>query len=115
MREAIEDHRASASHAPRSIYGKIVAEADRDLSPDIVFRRAVQFGLANYPELNQEKQWQRFKEHMDNKYSEHGYIKLWIPNSPNAKRIKALREIIINPSELREQFNKYYTEETSNL
>jgi uncharacterized protein len=115
MREAIEDHRASASHAPRSIYGKIVAEADRDLSPDIVFRRAVQFGLANYPELNQEKQWQRFKEHMDNKYSEHGYIKLWIPNSPNAKRIKALREIIINPSELREQFYKYYTEETSNL
>jgi uncharacterized protein len=115
MREAIEDHRASASHAPRSIYGKIVAEADRDLSPDIVFRRAVQFGLANYSELNQEKQWQRFKEHMDNKYSEHGYIKLWIPNSPNAKRIKALREIIINPSELREQFNKYYTEETSNL
>ena len=115
MREAIEDHRASASHAPRSIYGKIVAEADRDLAPDIVFRRAVQFGLANYPELNQEKQWQRFKEHMDNKYSEHGYIKLWIPNSPNAKRIKALREIIINPSELREQFNKYYTEETSNL
>ena len=112
MREAIEDHRASASHAPRSIYGKIVAEADRDLAPDIVFR---QFGLANYPELNQEKQWQRFKEHMDNKYSEHGYIKLWIPNSPNAKRIKALREIIINPSELREQFNKYYTEETSNL
>ena len=31
MREAVEDHRASASHAPRSIYGKIVAEADRDL------------------------------------------------------------------------------------
>jgi uncharacterized protein len=52
---------------------------------------------------------------MEQKYSQNGYIKLWIPNSPNAKRIKALREIIINPSELREQFNKYYTEETSNL
>ena len=33
MKEAVEDHRASASHAPRSIYGKIVAEADRDLEP----------------------------------------------------------------------------------
>ena len=31
MKEAVEDHRASASHAPRSIYGKIIAEADRDL------------------------------------------------------------------------------------
>jgi len=115
MREAVEDHRASAAHAPRSIYGKIVAEADRDIDTGIVIRRTVQFGLANYPELDKEGQWKRFKEHMDNKYSRHGYIRLWIPNSPNAKRIKALREIIINPSELREQFNKYYTEETSNL
>ena len=39
MREAVEDHRASASHAPRSVYGKIVAEADRDLDPESVFRR----------------------------------------------------------------------------
>ena len=41
MREAVEDHRASASHAPRSIYGKIVAEADRDLRPETAFRRTV--------------------------------------------------------------------------
>ena len=41
MKEAVEDHRASASHAPRSIYGKIVAEADRDISPETVFRRTV--------------------------------------------------------------------------
>ena len=45
MREAVEDHRASASHEPRSIYGKIVAEADRDLDPEVVFRRAVELGL----------------------------------------------------------------------
>lgn len=78
MKEAVEDHRASASHAPRSIYGKIVAEADRDLEPSTVFRRTVQYGLANYPELDREKQWQRFREHLDNKYSVHGYIRLWI-------------------------------------
>ena len=45
MREAVEDHRASASRSPRSIYGKIVAEADRDLDTDIVIRRTIQFGL----------------------------------------------------------------------
>lgn len=37
MKEAVEDHRASSSRAPRSIYGKIVAEADRDLDPNVVF------------------------------------------------------------------------------
>ena len=36
MKEAVEDHRASASRAPRSIYGKIVAEADRDIDPETV-------------------------------------------------------------------------------
>ena len=35
MREAVEDHRASTDHEPRSIYGKIVAEADRIIDADI--------------------------------------------------------------------------------
>ena len=115
MKEAIEDHRASASHAPRSIYGKIVAEADRDLSPEIVFRRTVQFGLENYPELNEEQQWQRFKEHMDNKYSAHGYIRLWIPGSQNEKKLNQLRNIIADTQQLKAQFDKYFGEETQKM
>ncbi len=112
MREAVEDHRASASHSPRSIYGKIVAEADRDLSPDVVFRRTVQFGLANYPGLDREHQWQRFREHMDNKYSQHGYIRLWIPNSPNERSLAELRNIIADARMLRKQFDQIYDDET---
>ena len=111
MREAVEDHRASASRAPRSIYGKIVAEADRDISPETVFRRTVQFGLANYPEMNREEHWQRFREHMDNKYSANGYIRLWIPGSQNEKQLAELRNIIANTTLLRQQFDKYYEEE----
>ena len=110
MREAVEDHRASASHSPRSIYGKIVAEADRDIEPDIVIRRTIQYGLANYPELDYEGQWKRFKEHMDNKYSKEGYIRLWIPNSPNAKRLNDLRNLIANPTELRKAFERIFKE-----
>ena len=110
MREAVEDHRASASHSPRSIYGKIVAEADRDLDKDIVIRRTIQFGLANYSQLDYEGQYRRFKEHMDNKYSKEGYIKLWIPNSPNAKRLNELRNLIEHPTDLRAAFDKIYKE-----
>ncbi len=112
MKEAVEDHRASASHAPRSIYGKIVAEADRDIVPEVVFRRTVQFGLANYPEKSREEQWERFREHMDNKYSQNGYIRLWIPGSPNEQQLKLLRDVIANPVLLKEKFNQYYDEET---
>jgi uncharacterized protein len=111
MKEAIEDHRASASRAPRSLFGKIVAEADRDIVPDVVFQRTVQYGLANYPELDEEQQWLRFREHMDQKYSQHGYIRLWIPGSPNEEKLKELRSIIANPTLLRQQFDKYYKTE----
>ena len=110
MREAVEDHRASASHSPRSIYGKIVAEADRDIEKDVVIRRTIQYGLANYPQLDHEGHWKRFKEHMDNKYSKDGYIKLWIPNSPNALRLNELRNLIANPAELRKAFERMFSE-----
>ena len=111
MKEAVEDHRASASRAPRSIYGKIVAEADRDMDPDTVFRRAVQFGLSNYPQYSIEEQWKRFQEHMENKYSVNGYIKLWVQGSDNEKKLNLVREIIANPQRLREVFDRIFDEE----
>ena len=113
MKEAVEDHRASASRAPRSIYGKIVAEADRDIDPHTVIRRTIQYGLSNYPELDKEGQWQRFKEHLDNKYSKDGYIRLWIPNSPNAIKLNELRNLITQPDKLREAFERIFTEEST--
>lgn len=108
MKEAVEDHRASASHEPRSIYGKIVAEADRDLQPEVVFTRAIEYGVEHYPELDEEGQWERFARHMEEKYSVNGYIKLWIPNSPNEQYIKTVREVIADKSRLRAAFDKIY-------
>lgn len=110
MKEAVEDHRASSSRQPRSIYGKIVAEADRDIDPHEIFLRAIQYGKENYLEKNKEEQWERFAEHMEEKYSRNGYIKLWIPNSPNEKALNELRNIIENKSRLREEFEKIYEE-----
>ena len=114
MREAVEDHRASLSHAPRSIYGKIVAEADRDIEAQVVIRRTIQFGFGHYPELDKEGHWKRFLEHMNNKYSKDGYLKLWIPGSPNAKKLNELRNLIEQPVELRKAFDQIFAEETAN-
>ena len=108
MKEAVEDHRASSSRTPRSIYGKIVAEADRDLEPQEVFRRAIEFGIENYPEKNEEEQWKRFHKHMIEKYSESGYIRLWLPNSPNAQRLNDIRRTISNETILRKTFLDIY-------
>jgi uncharacterized protein len=108
MKEAVEDHRASASHSPRSLYGKIIAEADRDIVPETVIRRTIEFGLANYPELDYEQQWQRFRQHMDEKYSQHGYMRLWIPGSPNEKNLGELRKIISDSTLLRREFDRIF-------
>lgn len=112
MKEAIEDHRATASHAPRSIYGKIVAEADRDMTPEIVIRRTIQYGLANYPEKEKEEQWKRFCQHMSEKYSVNGYIKLWLHGSENERNLNMLRSLIVQPAEMRKVFDRIYLEET---
>ena len=113
MKEAIEDHRASASRAPRSLYGKIIAEADRDIDVNTVIRRTIQYGLSNYPELDKEGHWNRFMEHMNSKYSTNGYIRLWLPKSPNEKNLNELRTLIANPPELRKRFDQIFAEETT--
>lgn len=114
MKEAVEDHRASASHAPRSIYGKIVAEADRELEPETVFRRTILYGIDHYPEKTKEEQWVRFTEHLKNKYSNTGYIKLWISGGENEKRLKEIREILANPKMLRTTFERIFNEINNN-
>ena len=111
MKEAVEDHRASASRAPRSIYGRIVAEADRDIDPETVIRRTIQFGLSNYPQLDTEGHWQRFMQHMDEKYSVNGYIRLWIQGSENEHKLNELRALIAEPQRMRPVFDRLFAEE----
>ena len=108
MAQAAEDHRASSEHEPRSIYGKIVAEADRLILPEKVIHRTIQYGLDHYPELDKEGQYRRFREHLLEKYSDTGYLKLWIPESDNAARLEELRVIIRDENSLREAFEQLF-------
>lgn len=111
MKEAAEDHRASADHEPRSIYGRIVAEADRIIDTNTVLRRTVQFGLKHYPELDKELQYERFVEHLNEKYAPGGYMKLWFPESKNALQLRKLQSVICNEEQLRSLFENIYQEE----
>ncbi|EGF59294.1 hypothetical protein HMPREF9446_00529 [Bacteroides fluxus YIT 12057] len=111
MKEAVEDHRASADHEPRSIYGKIVAEADRIIDPDITLRRTVQYGLKQNPTANEEWHYQRFHKHLMEKYAPGGYLKLWFPDGKNAERLKELQAIIADKELLKLKFSLMFKEE----
>lgn len=90
MAQAVEDHRASATRPPRSVYGRIVAEADRNIDIPTIIRRSIQYGLAHYPELDFEEQIRRAHEHLNEKYGPNGYLKLWIPGSENERKLHEL-------------------------
>ena len=112
--QAAEDHRASATTPPRSIYGALVAEADRMIVPETIIRRTVQFGLSHYPELDKEGHWQRTLEHLHEKYAEGGYLHLLIPGSPIEAPLARLRSIIHDENHLRLLFDTIFAEETGN-
>ena len=99
--QAAEDHRASSGSEPRSIYGRIVAEADRLIDPGTVIRRTVQYSLSHYPDYDIEAHKQRCIAHLREKYGDDGYLRLWIPESPNAARLEALRALIRDGSALK--------------
>lgn len=115
MAQAVEDHRASCGHAPRSIYGCIIAEADRLIDPMLVLLRTVQYGLSHYPELSKEQHYLRFCEHLQEKYAEGGYLKLWIPESDNAVHLAELRAIIADGTNKRKLFEQFFADNQANL
>ena len=113
MGDAVEDHRASNSRPPRTIYGKIVAEADRIIDSTTIMTRTIQYGLSHYPELSKEEHIERAVAHIKEKYGEGGYLKLWIPESDNAARLQDFRALIENETELREHLQSIYNKEKS--
>jgi uncharacterized protein len=106
--DAAEDHRASLGYEPRTIYGKITAEADRLIFPDMVVERCIQYGRAKHPDLDKEAQWERVAAHLEEKYGRNGYLKVWLPESSNAVMLDKLRDIIDDKRVLREMFDKLY-------
>lgn len=106
--QAAEDHRASGKGAPRSIYGMIVAEADRVIDGETIIRRTVQFGFKHYPDLDREGHIARAIAHLHEKYGRGGYLRLWIPWSENALRLNALQDTIADPDAILREVERIY-------
>lgn len=111
MKEAVEDHRASKSDAPRSIYGKIIAEADRDISIDTVLLRTVQYGYKHYPDLTKEEHIKRACEHIKDKYGPEGYLKLWLKTKENEQGLKEIHSLLLDQNKLEKIIETLYENE----
>ena len=108
MREAVEDHRASSKHPPRSIYGAIVAEADRLIDPVLVIQRTMAYSAKLYPDGDFETLYARSKAHLQEKYAEGGYMRLWLNSERNVRSLEELRGIIREEERLRRLCKEWY-------
>lgn len=104
--QAAEDHRASGKSAPRSIYGMLVAEADRVIEGETIIRRTLQYGLEHYPTLDRPGHIERAIDHLHEKYGRGGYLKLWIPWSDNAVRLSELQDLMEDPEGIRSEIGR---------
>lgn len=106
--QAAEDHRASGKLPPRSIYGMLVAEADRVIDGETIIRRTIQFGLKHHPDLDRDGHVARAMEHLREKYGRGGYLRLWVPWSDNAVRLSALQDVISDGPALRAEVERVF-------
>ncbi|MCL2420514.1 MAG: HD domain-containing protein [Defluviitaleaceae bacterium] len=113
MAEAVVDHRASLEYEPRSIYGKIISDADNDLEYMSVFTRCLQHGLAHFPHYDKDTHFERIVEHMHDKHGEDGYLKTWL-NSEHDKRGlgEIRRKLTLDLDGMREDFERLWEMES---
>lgn len=96
IKEAIEDHRASAEHEPRSIYGKIVSTADRNNTVEACLRRSYTYGRKLEPDSTDEELFERAYKHLEMKFGENGYAKFFFKDEEYESFLKEIRELLLD-------------------
>ena len=99
IKEAIEDHRASAEHEPRSVYGKIVSTADRNNTVEACLRRSYTYGKKLEPDSTDEELFERAYKHLKMKFGENGYAKFFFKDEEYENFLKEIRELLLDKEE----------------
>lgn len=107
IKEAIEDHRASSDHEPRSIYGKIVSTADRNNTVESCLRRSYTYGKKLEPNFTDEELFERAYKHLNMKFGENGYAKFFFKDEEYENFLKDIRELLSDKKKFIETQRKY--------
>lgn len=107
IKEAIEDHRASAKDEPRSIYGRIVSSADRNNTVEACLRRTYTYGKKLDPNATDDELFLRAYDVLTKKFGEGGYAKFYFKDRIYEKFLKELRELLKNKENYIETQREY--------
>ncbi len=96
--EAIVDHRASLEYEARSIYGKIVSSADREISVERMLDRSFKYQSDKHkdekPSTLQVIDYSYKK--LFSKYGKEGYAKMYFPDKKYLEYLKTMQELLEN-------------------
>ena len=104
MKEAVEDHRASSASLPRSIYGMIVSDADKELDPERLISRSVEYNLARSGSIDEAVEGAI--SHIRRKYGKDGYVHYFLPESGIGEKLEAIRALLEDREALSEAVRK---------
>lgn len=99
IKEAVEDHSTSRGIEPRSIYGKIVCDADKDNDLETSLLRAYEFAKKYYPDYSEEECIKDVFEQLNLKFGVNGKVKFWINDEKQQEFLNLMRQLANNEEE----------------
>lgn len=108
MGEAVEDHRASLPTEPRSIYGKIIAEADRDLDFKRILPRTLTYAISVKKLDHVDDLMQEAYQYIADKYVVNRRFQLWLLYKKNSAGLADIAKQIYDPQTFETSFREIY-------
>jgi len=96
--EAIIDHRASLEYEARSIYGKIVSSADRNISVENMLKRSFLYQSDKHKEENPsiEQVIEYSYKKLSSKFGKGGYAKMYYPDKKYVDFLTEMQKLLDN-------------------
>lgn len=106
MSEAVCDHRASSKNEPRSIYGKIVSSADRNVLVEIPLKRTYSYRKVHSLNSTLDEIIEESRQHLLDKFGKKGYAttKMYFEDEDYKKFLEDITVLASNEEEFKRRF-----------
>lgn len=94
IKEAIEDHRSSHHLEPRSVYGKVVSSADRNIDISVAIKRAYWYGIKYHPGYTFLEQIDRVYQYIYHRFYQNGEETMYYKDEAYLKYVQEMSDLL---------------------
>lgn len=106
MAQACEDHSTSSENPPRTIYGKIVSDADKDNDIVIGLQRGWEFAKKHLPHMTEEEKVEDLHRELKKRFDDNGTVVFYISSKDNQKFLQEMKKFSKDKAYFKESFYK---------